>query len=70
SSRTARFSTSSRHQPKAANGRTRSEIRKQKYLDRFEHYKGNILVIGINYDKDVSNTSPEFKHHSCRIEKA
>ncbi len=46
------------------------QIRRQKYLDGLEHYKGNILVIGINYDSDVPNTSQEFKHHSCVIEEA
>ncbi len=46
------------------------QIRKQKYLDRFEHYKGNILVIGINYDRDITNTGADFKKHSCKIEKA
>ena len=45
------------------------QIRRQKYLDRFEHYKGNILVIGINYNRDLPSDDPEFKHHSCRIEK-
>ena len=45
------------------------QIKKQKYLDRLEHYKGNTLVIGISYDKDIPNNSPEFKHHSCHIEK-
>ena len=45
------------------------QIRRQKYLDRFEHYKGNILVIGINYSRDLPADHPEFKHHSCRIEK-
>ena len=45
------------------------QVRRQKYLDRFEHYKGNILVIGINYDRELSADHPEFKHHSCKIEK-
>lgn len=45
------------------------QIRRQKYMDRFEHYKGNMLVIGINYDKDVPNDDPDFKHHSCIIER-
>ena len=44
------------------------QIRKQKYLDRFEHYKRNTLVVGINYDKEAPNDSPEFKHHTCMIE--
>ena len=46
------------------------QIRRQKYLDRFEHYKGNTLVIGINYDRDIPADHPEFKHHSCKIERA
>ena len=45
------------------------QIRRQKYLDRFEHYKGNTLVIGINYDRELPAGHPDFKHHSCRIEK-
>ncbi len=45
------------------------QIRRQKYLDRFEHYKGNTLVIGINYDRDIPADHPEFKHHTCRIER-
>lgn len=45
------------------------QIRRQKYLDRLLHYKGNILVIGINYDREVPADHSEFKHHSCRIEK-
>ena len=46
------------------------QIKRQDYPDRLEHYKGNILLVGINYDKDASNSAIEFKHHSCRIEKA
>ena len=30
---------------------------------------GNTLEIGINYDRDVPADHPEFKHHTCRIEK-
>ena len=47
-----------------------SQIKKQKYPDRLEHYKGNMLLVGINYDKDVSNTDKDFKHHKCIIEMA
>ena len=53
-------------------GRTKhaamEQIRRQRYLDRFEHYKGNTLVIGINYDRDIPANPPEFKHHTCRIQ--
>ena len=45
------------------------QIRRQKYLDRLEHYKGNILVIAINYDRDIPSNRPGFKHHTCKIEK-
>ncbi len=45
------------------------QIRDRNYPQKFEHYKDNILIIGINYDKQVSNTGTEYKHHSCRIEK-
>ena len=45
------------------------QIRRQKYLDRLDHYKGNTLVIGINYDRELPADHPEFKHHSCKIEK-
>ena len=47
-----------------------SQIKDKDYPARLEHYKGNILMVGINYDKDVRNDDPEFKHHSCVIEKA
>ncbi len=43
------------------------QIRKKEYLQKLEHYKGNILVISINYNKDIK--SEEYKHHVCRIEK-
>lgn len=46
------------------------QIKRQNYPDRLEHYKGNILLIGINYDRDLPNTDPEFKHHTCVIERA
>ena len=47
-----------------------AQIKKQKYPDRLQHYKGNILLVGINYDKDVSNVDEGYKHHQCIIETA
>ena len=47
-----------------------SQIHRQKYPDRLELYKGNLILVGINYDRTVSNDNVEFKHHSCEIEKA
>ncbi len=46
-----------------------SQIHKQKYPDRLEHYKGNLILVGINYDRTITNNSPSFKHHSCLIER-
>lgn len=46
------------------------QIKRQRYPDRLEHYKGNIIMVGIGYDKEVSNDREEFKHHSCKIERA
>jgi hypothetical protein len=47
-----------------------SQIKNRNYPDRLEHYKGNILLVGIDYDKDVSSTNKEYKHHKCVIEMA
>ena len=47
-----------------------SQIHGQNYPDRLELYKGNLILVGINYDRTVKNDSVEFKHHSCEIEKA
>ena len=47
-----------------------SQIKKQNYPARLEHYKGNILLVGIDYDKDIPNTSEDYKHHKCVIETA
>ena len=46
------------------------QIKNKQYPEKLEHYKGNILVVGINYDKDAPSDSPDFKHHSCKIERA
>ena len=45
------------------------QIHRQNYPDRLEHYKGNLILVGISYDKTVRNNHPMFKHHSCKIEK-
>ena len=47
-----------------------TQIHRQKYPDRLELYKGNLILVGINYDREKNNESIEFKHHSCVIEKA
>ncbi|MBP3802733.1 MAG: AAA family ATPase [Oribacterium sp.] len=47
-----------------------AQIKRQEYPERLEAYKGNILLVGINYNRDAKNTSGEFKHHTCDIERA
>lgn len=46
------------------------QIKRQNYPQRLEHYKGNILLVSINYDSNIRNTSEDFKHHTCNIERA
>ena len=38
------------------------QIKKKQYVDCLKDYSGEILLVGINYDKDD-------KHHTCNIEK-
>ncbi len=40
-----------------------SQIKKKSYVDSLSFYKGDILLVGINYDKET-------KEHACVIEKA
>ena len=47
-----------------------SQIKRQEYPDWLEHYKGNLLLIGINYNRELRNSDLDFKHHTCVIEKA
>jgi hypothetical protein len=46
-----------------------TQIHERNYPERLEHYKDNLILVGINYDKTVNNENTEFKHHSCVIEK-
>jgi len=46
------------------------QIQRQRYPDRLEQYKGNIILVGINYDRSASPSAPDFKHHSCQVLKA
>lgn len=47
-----------------------SQIKNRNYVGRLEHYKGNILLVAIDYDNEALSTNEDFKHHSCRIERA
>ena len=46
------------------------QIRSRNYPQKLEHYKGNLLLICIHYEKDAGSTDIAYKHHSCSIEKA
>ena len=43
------------------------QILKRNYPSRLEHYQDNLILVGINYDKDADPKAPNFKHHSCRL---
>ena len=45
------------------------QIRKRNYPDNLEKYKGNIIIVGINYENDASSKQG-YKHHDCIIEEA
>ena len=45
------------------------QIRNKNYPQKLEHYRDNILLVSINYDKDISSKDVLYKHHSCSIEK-
>ena len=38
------------------------QIKEKKYMESLEEYRGNLLLVGINYDKET-------KKHTCAIEK-
>ena len=45
------------------------QIRTKNYPQKLEHYKDNMLIISINYEKDTSSKDVSYKHHSCRIDR-
>ena len=38
------------------------QIKRKDYLDCLKNYTGEVLLVGVNYDKE--------KRHTCRIERA
>ena len=40
-----------------------SQIKEKQYVDALKEYQGNLLLVGINYEKDI-------KTHTCVIEQA
>ena len=47
-----------------------TQILARNYPQRLEHYRGNLLLVSVNYDKDVESSDPGYKHHSCIIKRA
>ena len=46
------------------------QIQRQKYPSRLEQYKGNLILVGISYDRSADPAAPNFKHHSCKMIRA
>ena len=46
------------------------QILRQKYPSRLEQYKGNLILVGISYDRSADSAALNFKHHSCKMLKA
>ena len=46
------------------------QIRARNYPARLEHYRGNILLVGVSYDAGARSGGSAFKRHSCVIERA
>ncbi|MCD7894059.1 MAG: ATP-binding protein [Erysipelotrichaceae bacterium] len=44
-----------------------NQINSRDYFKAFEHYKDNLLLIGISYESD--SRKKDYKHHTCRIQK-
>ena len=46
------------------------QIQRQKYPSRLEQYKGNLILVGISYDRSADLAAPSFKYHSCKMIRA
>ncbi len=44
-----------------------NQINNRNYPKVFEHYKDNLLLIGISYESD--SRKKDYKHHTCKIRK-
>ena len=44
------------------------QVRDRNYPQALEHYKDNLLIVSVNYDKEARGE--DYKRHSCRIEQA
>ncbi|MBR3314418.1 MAG: AAA family ATPase [Atopobiaceae bacterium] len=44
------------------------QIHDRNYPERLAHYRGNLLLIGISYERNIRAGASGYKHHSCVIE--
>jgi hypothetical protein len=47
-----------------------TQILDRRYPDSLEKYRGNIILVAIDYNKEVKSGCKGYKHHSCRIGRA
>ena len=47
-----------------------TQILDRRYPDSLEKYRGNIIHVAIDYNKEVTSGCKGYKHHSCRIGRA
>ena len=47
-----------------------TQILDRRYPDSLEKYRGNIILVAIDYDKEAASGSKGYKHHSCTIGRA
>ena len=47
-----------------------TQILDRRYPDSLEKYRGNIILVAIDYNKEVTSGCKGDKHHSCRIGRA
>ena len=47
-----------------------TQILDRRYPDSLEKYRGKIILVAIDYNKEVTSGCKGYKHHSCRIGRA
>ena len=63
------FKTSTRFDEWVDTFRSFKKSQEKNYPQKLAHYQGNILLISVYYEKDLSSTEENYKHHSCKIER-
>ena len=45
------------------------QIRERRYDDRLGHYRDNLLLVSVSYNRHARAGDPDYKRHSCKIER-